>query len=122
MITSSGKQSDNQMCMFVIQVLQKSKYHYLALPWHTPGQPQGPSICKFFSSSIAERAGPERGYSPPLLGTKHKKNIEFKKKMANICFFMTQPSLPTFEHALRALFLQVYKRHCKRQRKILCIK
>ena len=36
-------------CMFVIEVLQKSKYHFVAPPWQTPERPQGPSICKFFS-------------------------------------------------------------------------
>ena len=46
MITSSGEQNDKevleksfarlmQMCMFVIEVLQKSKYHYIHLLWHT---------------------------------------------------------------------------------------
>ena len=59
MITSSEKQSDKeversfvhlmQMYMFVIEVLQKSKYHDLAPPWHIPGKPQSPSIWNFFS-------------------------------------------------------------------------
>ena len=46
MISSSGEQNDKevletsfarlmQMYMFVIEVLQKSKYHYPHLPWHT---------------------------------------------------------------------------------------
>ena len=49
MITSSGKQSDKevetsivhlmQMYMFVIEVLQKSKYHYQHLPGTLPGWP-----------------------------------------------------------------------------------
>ena len=46
MISSSGEQNDKEvletsfaglmhMYMFVIEVLQKSKYHYPHLPWHT---------------------------------------------------------------------------------------
>ena len=58
MITSSRKQSDKevetscdnlmQMYRFVIEVLRKSKYHYLAPPWHTCRRLQSPSICSFF--------------------------------------------------------------------------
>ena len=55
MITSSGKQNDKgvetsivhlmQMYMFVIEVLQKSKYNYPASSWLTSGAALG--ICKF---------------------------------------------------------------------------
>ena len=57
MITSSGKHCKTKkevelklplsisckMYMFVIEILQKSKYHYLAPLWHTSGRPEGPS-------------------------------------------------------------------------------
>ena len=36
------------MYMFVIEILQNSKYHYLAPPWHTLGQSMSPNICNFF--------------------------------------------------------------------------
>ena len=70
MITISGKQNDNevetsivhlmQMYTFHIEVLQKSKYFYLA------GQPSlthpgaAPGICNFFSSSVQLLCGRAR--------------------------------------------------------------
>ena len=59
MITSSGKQDDKvaetsiihlmQMYMFVIEVQQKSEYHYSLPSWHTFGAVLG--ICRFFLKS-----------------------------------------------------------------------
>ena len=58
-ITSSGKQSDQEVETSFVHLMQmymfdiaEAKYHYPAPPWHNPGGPQGPSICKFFFSSI----------------------------------------------------------------------
>ena len=62
MITSSGKQSDKevetsfvylmQMYTFVIEVLQKSKCHYLVPPSHTSRWPKAQAFASFFSSSV----------------------------------------------------------------------
>ena len=68
MITSSGKQNDKevessivhfmQMQMFVIEVLQKSKYHYPALPGTPPGRPW--ALASFLSSSVQLPCGRAR--------------------------------------------------------------
>ena len=59
-------------------------------PWHTSGQPQGPSICNFFSGT-AERV---------RQSTAQAENGKY--------LLIYVLASPPFEHAVRALFPQVY--------------
>ena len=109
-------------CTCLSEILQNSKYHYLAPPWHTHVQPQGPSICKFFPQALQRGWGKGGTIAPHFWGPKQnviKDRVQAENGKYLLIYDLAPPPPPprTFELAPQAFFPQVYNCSVDGQRK-----